>query len=209
MKQDPFISNLALSHGQVMYVIEAMHIAEWLDRPALDSVLKKFRRALVPFSADELDKPHWDEHRFLYVHLVECVVAMKMVADGLSFRHVVSLLTYDREKLRAQYLRAFGEATLGEGTEIEISTPDGRLMRVGGLYLDFMATINRDGVLSTTGPRLLSPWEALNRYMGVYLGLHPSMPIRLSQLVTEAVRIAQSAPVYKRGRKAGNKILRF
>ena len=202
MKTDKLISNLALSHGQVMYVIEAMHIAEWLDRPALDSVLKKFRRALVPFSSDELDKPHWDEHRFLYVHLVECVVAMKMVSDGLSFRHVVSLLTFEREKLRSHYLRAFGEATVGEGKEIEISMPDGRAIRIGGLYLDFMATINKDGVLSTTGPRLLSPWEALNRYMGVYLGLHPSMPIRLSQLATEAVRIAQSAPVYKRGRKA-------
>jgi len=203
VKTDKFISNLALSYGQVMYVIEAMHIAEWLDRPALDSVLKKFRRALVPFSANELDKPHWDEHRFLYVHLVECVVAMKMVADGLSFRHVVSLLTFDREKLRGQYLKAFHEAMVGEGKEIEISIPDGRVMRVGGLYLDFMATINTDGVLSTTGPRLLSPWEALNRYMGVYLGLYPSMPIQLSQLATEAVRIAQGAPVYKRGRKSG------
>ena len=187
-----------------MYVIETMHISEWLDRPALDSVLKKFRRSLVPFSIDELDKPNWDEHRYSYVHLIECVVAIKMVADGLSFRHVVSLLTFDRDELRGLYLKAFLEASVGEGKEIEVSAMDGRVIRVCGLYLDFMATINKDGVLSSTGPRLLGPWEALNRYMGVYVGLHPSMPLRLSQLATEAVQIADSAPVYKRGRKSGS-----
>ena len=202
MENEISSASLSLSHGQVMYVIEAMHIAEWLDRPALDSVLKKFRRSLVPFSVNELDKPNWDEHRYAYVHLIECVVAMKMVADGLSFRHVVSLVTFDRDKLRRFYLKAFLEASVGEGKEIDVSALDGRVIRLGGLYLDFMATINKDGVLSTTGPLLLGPWEALNRYMGVYVGIHPSMPIRLSQLAAEAVRIAHSAPVYKRGRKS-------
>jgi len=204
MKNGLSISGLSLSHGQVMYVIEALHIAEWLDRPALDSVLKKFRRSLVPFSTDELAKPHWEEHRYGFVHLIECVIAMKMVADGLAFRHVVSLLTFHRDKLRGLYLKALMEASVGEGKEIEVSALDGRVIRVGGLYLDFMATINKDGVLSSTGPRLLGPWEALNRYMGVYVGLHPSMPIRLSQLAAEAVRIADSTPLYKRGRKSGS-----
>ncbi len=203
MKQAPLISEISLSHGQVMYVIESMHIAEWLDRPALDSVLKKFRRSLIPFSADELEKPHWDEHRYDYFHLVECVVAMKMVADGLAFRHVVSLLSFDRDKLRSLYSKALMDVSFGEGKEIKITAVDGRVMRVGGLYLDFIATISKDGVLSTPGPCLLGPWEALNRYMGEYVGLHPSMPIRLSQLAAEAVRIAQSAPVYKRGRRPG------
>jgi hypothetical protein len=38
--------------------------------------------------------------------------------------------------------------------------------------------------------------------MGFYAGLHPTGMIRLSQLATEAVRIAKEAPVIKRGRKS-------
>jgi len=48
---------------------------------------------------------------------------------------------------------------------------------------------------------LLDPWQALNRYMGFYAGLHPTGMVRLSQLATEAVRLAKDAPIIKRGRK--------
>ena len=59
MPNSPNISTLSLTHGQVLQTIEAMHIAEWLDRPALDSILKKLRRDKVPFSIEEIDKPQW------------------------------------------------------------------------------------------------------------------------------------------------------
>jgi hypothetical protein len=64
-----------------------------------------------------------------------------------------------------------------------------------------MATINKLGVLMSPGPRLLDPWQAINRYMGQYMGMHPLPPIRLSDLVTEAVYIALRMPELKRGRK--------
>ena len=99
------------------------------------------------------------------------------------------------------YYRSFFEADTGLGKVFEIKAEDGRKISIGGLYLDFHAVISKIGVLSTTGPRLLDPWEALNRYMGVYTMQHPSGMVRLSQLATEAVRLAGHAPVIKRGRK--------
>ena len=198
MLSDP----LRLSHGQVLQTIEAMHIAEWLDRPALDSVLKKFRRDYVPFSAEELDKPQWQQLRYDYVHLIECVVAVKMMAEGIAHRHIVGLLTFDREKLREAYKKAYLEAFSGLGAPVVLKHPNGSEVQISGLYLDFMATINQGGVLTTPGPILLDPWKALNRYMASYSGLHPLPPIRLSDLATEAVRIARQMPEVKRGRKA-------
>ena len=195
------ISTLSFSHGQVLQTIEAMHIAEWLDRQALDSILKKLRRDLVPFTADELDKPNWEQLRYHYVHLIECVVAIKMMADGIAHRHIVGLLTFDRPKLREAYKTAFYEANTGLGKPVLIKHPDGREVHISGLYLDFMASINKLGVLMSHGPRLLDPWQALNRYMGLYSGLHPLPFIRLSDLATEAVHFAVHMPELKRGRK--------
>ena len=195
------IATLSFTHGQVLQTIEAMHIAEWLDRPALDSILKKLRRDSVPFTAEELDKPQRDQVRYGYVHLAECVVAIKMMAEGIAHRHIVGLLTGDRPKLREAYKIAFSEASSGLGQTTAIKHADGREIHIGGVYLDFMASINKLGVLMSAGPRLLDPWQALNRYMGQYIGMHPLPPIRLTDLVTEAVRIAVRMPELKRGRK--------
>ncbi len=194
--------SLSLSHGQVLQTIEAMHIAEWLDRPALDSVLKKLRRDHVPFSAEELDKPQWQQVRYEFVHLIECVVAIKMMAEGIAHRHIVALLTFNRPKLRETYKKAYSEAFSGLGAPIQIKHPDGDEIQISGLYLDFMAVINKQGVLTTRGPVLLDPWKALNRFMGSYSGLHPLPPIRLSDLAVEAIRIARQMPEIKRGRKS-------
>jgi len=196
------VSNLALSHGQVLWTIEAMHIVEWLDRAALDSVLKKFRREKVPDFTESGQKGRQGaDFVYRYEHVMDCVVAMKLVADGLAFRHVVALMRSDPEKLWQHYRRAFLESGAGQGANMEIKASDGRQLTIGGLYLDFHALISKNGVLSTPGPRLLDPWEALSRYMGLYAGLHPTGMVRLSQLATEAVRIAQEAPIVKRGRR--------
>jgi hypothetical protein len=193
---------ISLSHGQAMFVIEAMHIADWLDPAGLNSILKKFRRHFIPFSEDELDKPRWEELRYGYEHLLEVCVALKMTADGVAFRHVVSLLTHDRKKLRSIYRRAFLEAEKGQGRPLVVRSENRRSVSISGIYLDFAAVAHAGGTLATSGPRALDPWEALERYMAAYRGLHLYAPIRLSQLATDVVRLANEAPVIKRGRKS-------
>jgi hypothetical protein len=126
-----------------------------------------------------------------------------MSGDGIAFRHVVSLLTRDREKLRLIYRRAFLEAESGLGAPYEVPAPEGRTPRsihISGLYLDFSAMARVNGMLASMSPRALDPWEALLRYMGFYQ-LHMFPLIRISQLATEAVRLADKAPEVKRGRK--------
>lgn len=184
-----------------MFVIEETQIANWLDSPGLNSTVKKLRRHFVPFSDEELEKPQWEELRYRFEHMLEVCVALKMSADGVAFRHVISLLTYDRKKLRSIYRRAFLESDRGLGRRLEIRSNDERLTSVSGIYLDFAAVAHIGGTLTTSGPKALDPWQALERYMGFYRGLHLYAPIRLSQLATEVVRLAKAAPIIKRGRK--------
>ena len=197
------ISKLSLTHGQVLWVIENMRIVEWLDRPALDSILKKFRRDGVPdFSSSGQSGRQGSDFVYRYEELMDCVVALKLVADGLAFRHVSGLMKFDRVKLHDHYKAAYLQAESGRGELLEIKSSDDRKISISGLYLDFHASISKNGAISTPGPRLLDPWEALHRYMGFYQGWHIVGLIRLSQLATEAVRIAKAAPVIKRGRKS-------
>jgi len=202
MNTNTDISKLSLSHGQVLWVIENMRTVEWLDRPALDSILKKFRRDGVPnFSSTGQKGRQGSDFSYGFEQVMDCVTAMKLVADGLAFRHVVALVKSDPVKLRQYYHRSLAESETGMGKIVEVKAEDGRKTSISGLYLDFNAVISKSGVLSTTGPRLLDPWEAMNRYMGLFSMLHPTGMVRLSQLTTEVVRLANHAPVFKRGRK--------
>ena len=153
---------ISLSHGQAMFVIEAMHIADWLDPAGLNSILKKFRRHLIPFSEDELDKPQWEELRYGYEHLLEVCVALKMTADGVAFRHIVSLLTHDRIKLRSIYRRAFLEAEQGQGRPLVVRSENGRSVSISGIYLDFTAVAHAGGTLATSGPERSIPGKPLS-----------------------------------------------
>jgi hypothetical protein len=196
------LDRIFLTHGQAIWVIEAMQVAGWLDTAGLNAVVKKLRRHWIPFSEEELEKPKWEAVRYGFEHLLEVAVALKMTADGMAFRHIVSLLTSHRKKLRLVYRRAFVEAEGGLGAPVEIRAADGRSMTISGLYLDFSSTARIDGMLTSLAPTALGPWEALQRYMGVYIGVQMFPVIRISQLATEAVRLGEAAPEVKRGRKS-------
>ena len=197
------LDRLSISHGQILWVIDSMNFVSWLTRPALDSVLKKFRLNKVP-DFDRLGQAGRAGADFAYgfTEVMDCVVAMKLVSDGLAFRHVVGLMKFDPEKLRQCYRRAYFEAESGTGVPLRVSSDDGRHLSISGLVLDFKAQISRSGALSTPGPILLDPWQALERYTGNYVNFHPTGLARLSQLATEAVRLAVVAPPVKRGRKS-------
>ena len=200
------IEQLQLTHGQVLYVIDGMNFVPWLSRSSLDSVLKKFRLKKIPDFArtGQAGRAGADFH-YSFFDLLDCVLAMKLVSEGLVFRHVIGLMTFDPERLRAFYRRAYLEAKDGYGSPLLITAADGRHMSVSGLYLDFAAQISKSGALSTPGPTLLDPWQAVDRFMAAYQGLHPTNLIRLSQLATEAVRIALEAPPTRRGRRGNSK----
>ena len=200
------ISTLRLSHGQAIQVLRDTRLAESVSASALDAMIKKLRREGVPFAADELGDYQWEEIVYRYEHIIELAVALKMQSDGMSFRHVVALLTKYRNKLRKFYREALLEARSGRGADHSLKNSaqePGELaqIKISGLYLDFRATYH-NGVIGSPGPELLGPWKALERFMAYYDGLYPMPLIMLSQICERVFRIAEATPPVKRGRKA-------
>jgi hypothetical protein len=167
----------------------------------LNAVVKKPRRHWAPFSEEELEKPKWEAVCYGFEHLLEIVAALWMKADGLAFRHIVSLLTSHGARLHAIYRKAFLEAEKGLGGPAEIRS-DSRTMNISGVYFDFSATARVNGMLASLTPTALGSWEALQRYMGLYVGVYMFPLIRISRLATEAVRPAEAAPEVKREPKS-------
>ena len=200
------IKSLKLSHGQALLVMKGTGLASYMYDTSLDAMVKKFRREGLPFEPDEVGTYQWEEIVYRYEHLVELALALKMLADGMSFRHIVSLLTQYRSKLRRFYKEALLEARMGRGTDRTIVNPSPlqgeiREMNIGGLYLEFMA-VNRNGVLTASSPELIGPWKAFERFMGYYDGLYPFPLIMLSQICERVLKVAEATPPVKRGRKA-------
>jgi hypothetical protein len=191
-----------LTHGQAVWILRHTGISGELGDAALNAMVKKLRLHGVPFDVNELKGERHDMAPYGFEHVIELCVAASLISDGLAFRHAVGLLTRHRKMLRKLYQEALLEADTGRGAPIEVTAQIGITMETtwaSGLYLDFLA-MRRNGVLSSSGPKLLSPWQALERNMGSYEGLHPSPLIPLSQLCERAFKLSGAVPEIKRGR---------
>lgn len=204
----PQIQSLKLSHGQALLVIRGTRLAEHMTETAFQSMVKKFRRADVPFEPNEDKSSQWEEITYCYEHVAELAVAFKMQADGIAFRYITGLLINHRPKLHKLYHEAYLEAATGRGAprtllnaNADAQNKEAPKLTVGGLYLDFRATYS-NGIISSPGPVLLDPVQATERFMSIYDGLYPYPPLALSQICQSVVKIAEATPPVKRGRKA-------
>ena len=200
------MKTLKLSHGQALRVMTDTGLAAGMTDSALNSMVKKFRLNGLPFEKKEEGAYQWEETVYHYEHLVELALALKMLSDGMAFRHIVSLLTKYRSKLHRFYVDALLAAYTGMGRPRTIVNPEqlkGELpqVQISGLYLEFTA-LARHGAMSVSEPKLISPWKAVERYMASYDGLYPFPLIMLSQICHRVLKVAEETPPVKRGRRA-------
>ena len=199
------MTTLKLSHGQALRVMTDTGLAAGMTDSALNSMVKKFRLNGLPFERKDEGTYQWEETVYHYEHLVELALALKMLSDGMAFRHIVSLLTKYRSKLRGFYNEALIAGDTGKGSPRTIINPDpfkGELteIQVSGLYLEFKA-LARNGSRNASEPELISPWMAVERYMACYDGLYPFPLIMLTQICQRVLKVAEGTPPVKRGRR--------
>ena len=205
------MQTLRLNHGQVAEVMEGTRLASGMVPSARHAMIRKLRRAFVPFGKGEIVKESpREELIYEFVHLAELGLAMKLLSEGMRFGHVVELVSRHRNVLRRFYKEALLEAYSGRGTPIPMtmldpietdpktgkpSYPEG-----SGLYLDFNAS-QQNGILLIAEPRLLDPKAAISHYMGLQDGFYPLPLIALSQVCTRIEKVASASQPVRRGPK--------
>jgi hypothetical protein len=203
MKHDlPPIDLLALSHGQVRWVLSGLGLHGGGDGQTFDNYLKSVRRDGVPFSSEELGVGAGHNLKYRYHHMMELAVALALRTQGILSRDIVGLLAHHRTVLRSYYRRAWleREDKLGSTKEVVIN---GTIRRViSGTYLTLELTYNAHGVLSMWEPRLIDAVEAFDHYMGRHQSVYPRPPLPISEFAADIVRLAKQAPEVKRGRRS-------
>jgi hypothetical protein len=104
MEQDVLrIDRLALSHGQVRWVLSSLGLHAGEDEATFDAYIKSLRRDGVPFARGELGVGAGYGLLYRYPHLMELAVALALRTQGILSRHIVALLAQHRGVLRPLY----------------------------------------------------------------------------------------------------------
>ncbi len=198
---DPILTAIRLSHGQVLWLLQAAFGWPGPPDPAFSSYVKYLRRAGIPFDPKELGQGPGINVVYEYVHLMELALALTFRSQGILKSDVVQLLADSRPRLRTMFLRAWTERNKGLGAQVSLMADDGQPIKTKGVWLDpHLRYI--DGHTLSVGPlELIGPVEALRAFAGSNRQLMFRDPINLSNIAEEVVRLAEIAPNIKRGRR--------
>lgn len=201
MEQDFLrIDRLALSHGQVRWVLSNLGLHAGGGEPTFDAYIKSLRRDGVPFAQGELGIGAGHNLTYRYPHLMELAVALALRTQGILSRHIVGLLAQYRSILRPHYRRAWLERDTGLGASHEVVINGTTKRRITGTYLALQLEYTHRGSFQTIEPKLISPVDAFDEYMAMHRRVYPRPPLPISQIAEDIVGLAEVAPEIKRGR---------
>jgi hypothetical protein len=173
------------------------------DEAKFDAYLKSLRRDGVPFASDEQGVGAGHNLSYRFIHLMELAVALAFRTQGILSRHIVGLLGTYRTILRPLYQQAWLERASGRGKP-RLVTIEGvkETKNIKGMYLDLSLIYNEAGMVQFIEPNLLGPADAFNYFMAHHRQTYPRPPLPISQYAEDIVRLAETAPQFKRGRPA-------
>jgi hypothetical protein len=73
---------------------------------------------------------------------------------------------------------------------------------IAGTYLDLQLEYTPRDNLQMIEPKLVGPVDAFDEYMGLHRAVYPRPPLPISQIADDIVRLAETAPEIKRGRRS-------
>jgi len=195
------IDRISLSHGQARWVLHhVFDLGEYSDA-AFDSYLKFLRRNGVPFAQGETPGGPGINVAYRYEHVMELAVALALRRQAVLKKDAVTLLVQLRNALRPLYRRAWLERDRGLGKQVTVEITDANMFRVSGVWLYLGLRYSEGQVLTSTGPKLLGPAEAIGEFCRVNLQRYFRDPIRISDIAAAVVDLAAAAPEIRRGRR--------
>jgi hypothetical protein len=200
--RDLLLDRMALTHGQVRWVLAHLGLRVGDSETQFDAWLKYVRRMGVPFYPNELGRGAGVNVTYRFHHVMELAVALALRTQGILPRDLLGLLVQQRHVLRPLYHRAYLEHDRGLGAPVQLRFAEqGRGLPAQGTFLDLYLDYLEGGVLTGAEPRLLGPEEAIRRFLRQGSMMYRRPPLPLSHIAYDVVRLAGGAPELRRGRR--------
>lgn len=197
---DPDLTAIRLTHGQVLWVLQAAFEWPGPPGPAFSSYVKYLRREGIPFDKTEGGHGPGINRVYHFVHVMELALALTFRSLGILKSDVVRLLAGCRGELRDAFFRAWNERDTRLGAPISLTVEGLLPIKAKGVWLDPHLRYVDSKTLSIGPLTVMGPAEALRTIAGTGRQLLFRDPINLSNIAEEVVRLAAVAPEIKRGR---------
>lgn len=189
---------IALSHGSLVWVLSELGFSGGTSRSTFNSYIKSLRKLGIPFFTSELGLRPNQPAVYSYEHTMELSVALSMRFYFAIPDLVLQELKRWRPRLYPLYWSALVHRTSGRGAEVPVKV-GAAVFTMRGIFLDPQLKFAGGRFVSFGPPKALSPAEALLRFATLSIADRTSLPIPLTDLASEVVRLAAAAPVIRRG----------
>jgi hypothetical protein len=192
------LPEIALQHGEALWVLANLGFQGGASKSTFYEYIKSLRKLGTPFEMGKLSKRRGLAN-YSYEPLMELVLVLTLrvyhvVPDSI----LISIVRY-RQTLNRFYRRAYAERHRGIGTAITVQLPDHASVRIQGAFVDLQIDFSGGALTSFGPPLLLSPADALTRFIGQDVAARALLPINLSRLSERLVAAALSCPLIRKG----------
>jgi hypothetical protein len=195
--------DIALSHGSLVWVLSELGFGGGTSRSTFNSYIKSLRKLGIPFFTSELGLRPNQPAVYSYEHTMELSVALAMRFYFAIPDVVLQELKRWRPRLYPLYRSALAHRASGRGAEVPVRA-GAASFTMRGIFLDPQLRFAGGRLIRSGPPTALSPAEALQRFATLPIADRTSLPIPLTDLAIEVVRLAAAAPVIRRGPRRQN-----
>jgi hypothetical protein len=189
------LPDLALSYGQVMWLLLNLGYGAGVPESTFHEYLKSLRKLGIPFKRTSNRRKRL---RYLYYHIMELALILSLRVYHVVPDSVLREIVRHRKQLFLLYRSAYAQRASGRGKAIDLAAVSGKQIQLRGLFIDLRIGFAGGQLINFGPPRLLSPADALIQFAkrtetGEFL-----LPLNLSLLAERVVALAVSPPRKRR-----------
>jgi hypothetical protein len=196
---EPKLLDIGLTHGRAMWVLRQLGFAEGVSQTTFNYYIKSLRKLGIPFQPGE--NRFWSGRlaRYSYHHLMELVLALTLRVYGAVPDSILEGIMANRKTLQTIYDTSYAER--GREAKIEINRGDRNAIHISaqGIYLDLALEFSGGRLLKFGPPQILDAGAALTIFLQNGIASRAFLPIAISKLSADVVRLAHNAPFIHRG----------
>lgn len=190
---------LALTHGQTIWLMAHIGLHHGGNEATFNYYVKSLRKLGVPFEAGT--KNSKGQHAtYDFEELMEVALALLLRVYGSLPDSIVAGLLQFRSELRSIYRQAYVDSLTPAYPDAVVTDPSGDRLVVSGLFLDLDIRHSSKGGIEFGPPRVISPFDAMERYAQSDAPARSYLPLNMRELAELIVDACQDLPAIGRGR---------